>query len=283
MTVEFDWNILLLIGAGFVAGVVNTFAGGGSLLTLPVLIFMGLPAAVANGTNRISIILQTFSSTAGFYSKGIKTFPFSLYLAMPATIGAIIGARIAIDIPEELFNRILAFVMIAVVVYLVSQRKSGLKDLVERLSGKHLWLSMLFFFFIGIYGGFIQAGTGFLVLLVLSLVNRLSLVKSNAVKVFVIMLFNFAAIATFAIEGQIKWSYGLLMSIGSMSGAWLASRWSVNKGDKLVKIFLVIMVIAMAVKLWFFTDTEPDNQPVDTEQVSFHKQPASIENTFTCI
>ena len=134
-TVEFDWNILLLIGAGFIAGVVNTFAGGGSLLTLPALIFIGLPPAVANGTNRISILLQTLSSSAGFYSKGVNTFPFSIYLAIPAFIGAIIGARIAIDIPEELFNKILAFVMIAVVVYLVTQRKSGLKDLVERLSG----------------------------------------------------------------------------------------------------------------------------------------------------
>ncbi|NQX78101.1 sulfite exporter TauE/SafE family protein [Gilvibacter sp.] len=250
---EFDWNLLLLVGAGFVAGVVNTFAGGGSLLTLPVLIFMGLPAAVANGTNRISILLQTLSSSAGFYSKGVNTFPFSIWLAIPATLGAVIGARIAIDLPESLFNKILAFVMIAVVIYLVSQRKRGVKEVVERLSGKHLWVSMGFFFIIGIYGGFIQAGTGFLILLVLSMVNRMSLVKSNAVKVFVVFIFNIGALLTFALAGDIKWSYGLVMSIGSASGAWLASRWAVDKGDKLVKIFLVIMVLAMATKLWFFS------------------------------
>ena len=250
---EFDWNLLLLVGAGFIAGVVNTFAGGGSLLTLPVLIFMGLPAAVANGTNRINILLQTMSSSAGFLSKGVNTFPFSIYLAIPAVVGAVLGARIAIDLPESLFNKILAFVMIAVVVYLVTQRKRGIKELAERLSGKHLWVSMLLFFFIGIYGGFIQAGTGFLILLVLTMVNRLSLVKSNAVKVIVVFIFNIGALLTFALAGDIKWSYGLVMSIGSASGAWLASRWAVDKGDKLVKIFLVVMVIAMAIKLWFFT------------------------------
>ena len=250
---EFDWNLLLLVGAGFIAGVVNTFAGGGSLLTLPVLIFMGLPAAVANGTNRINILLQTMSSSAGFLSKGVNTFPFSIYLAIPAVVGAVLGARIAIDLPESLFNKILAFVMIAVVVYLVTQRKRGIKELAERLSGKHLWVSMLLFFFIGIYGGFIQAGTGFLILLVLAMVNRLSLVKSNAVKVIVVLIFNIGALLTFALAGDIKWSYGLVMSIGSASGAWLASRWAVDKGDKLVKIFLVVMVIAMAIKLWFFT------------------------------
>lgn len=251
---EFDWNLLLLIAVGFVAGVINTFAGGGSLLTLPVLIFMGLPAAVANGTNRIAIVIQNISSTSGFYSKGINTAPFSLYLAVPATLGAIIGARIAIDIPEELFNKILAFVMIAVVVYLVTQRKKASSEVLERLGGNQLWLSMLLFFFIGLYGGFIQAGTGFLVLLVLSLVNRMSLVKSNAVKAVVILLFNIAAIVTFAIEGAIHWGYGLLMAVGNASGAWFASRWSVNKGDGLVKIFLIVMVLAMAIKLWFFTE-----------------------------
>lgn len=248
---EFNINLLLLIGAGFIAGVVNTMAGGGSLLTLPALIFMGLPPAVANGTNRIAIFIQNIFSTAGFYSKGINTAPFSIYLAIPALIGAVIGAKLAIDIPESLFNKILAFVMIVVVIYLVTQRKRSVKDLAERLTGKHLWISIAAFFVIGIYGGFIQAGTGFLVLLVLSGVNRLSLVKSNAAKAVVILIFNLGAIATFAYEGKINWSYGLVMAIGNASGAWFASRWSVNKGDRVVKIFLVIMVIAMAISLWF--------------------------------
>lgn len=247
---EFDLNLLLLIGAGFIAGVVNTMAGGGSLLTLPALIFMGLPPAMANGTNRISIIIQNFFSSAGFYSKGVNTLPFSLYLAIPAIIGSVIGAKLAIDIPDALFNKILAFIMVVVVIYLITQRRRSIKDIAERLTGKHLWISIVAFFFIGIYGGFIQAGTGFLILLVLSGVNRISLVKSNATKAVIILIFNIGAIVTFALEGQINWGYGLILAIGSASGAWFASRWSVNKGDRVVKIFLAIMVIAMAISLW---------------------------------
>ncbi len=250
---EFEWNLLLLVGVGFIAGVVNTLAGGGSLLTLPALIFFGLPPAVANGTNRIAILIQNIFSTAGFTSKGIKTYPFSIYLGIVALIGAVIGAKIAIQVPEDLFNKILAFVMIIVVVFLVSQRKKTLSELTERLTGKYLWISLLAFFFIGIYGGFIQAGTGFFVLLALSSINQMSLVKSNAAKAVIILIFNIGALATFAYEGKINWSYGLIMAVGNASGAWFASRWSVSKGDKIVKIFLVIMVIVMAVKLWFFT------------------------------
>ena len=251
---EFEWNLILLVGAGFIAGVVNTLAGGGSLLTLPALIFFGLPPAVANGTNRIAIIIQNIFSTAGFSSKGITTYPFSLYLGAVALLGAVIGAKLAIEVPEDLFNKILAFVMIIVVVFLVSQRKKSLSELVERLTGKYLWMSMLAFFFIGIYGGFIQAGTGFFILLALSGINNMSLVKSNAAKAVIILIFNIGAIVTFALEGKINWGYGLVMAIGNASGAWFASRWSVAKGDRLIKIFLVIMVVVMAIKLWFFTE-----------------------------
>ena len=125
--------------------------------------------------------------------------------------------------------------------------------MVERITGKHLWLSLLLFFFIGIYGGFIQAGTGFLILLVLSGVNHFSLVKSNAIKVVVAFIYTISALSVFIINDQVNWKYGLVLSIGNALGGWFSSRWSVRKGDGAVKIFLVIMVSAMAIKLWFFT------------------------------
>jgi uncharacterized membrane protein YfcA len=168
-------------------------------------------------------------------------------------VGAIIGAQIAIDIRGDLFNKILAVIMIFVVVYLVLNRKTRMEDMVERITGKHLWLSLLLFFFIGIYGGFIQAGTGFLILLVLSGVNHFSLVKSNAIKVVVAFIYTISALSVFIINDQVNWKYGLVLSIGNALGGWFSSRWSVRKGDGAVKIFLVIMVSAMAIKLWFFT------------------------------
>ena len=243
---------LLLIAAGFAAGFINTLAGGGTLLTLPALIFMGLPPNVANGTNRIAIFLQTGAGALGFKSKGVSTQPFSIYLAIPALLGSFIGAEYASNIDGEAFKDILSVIMILVVLAIVLKPKTKIEDLQERLTGKYLWISMIIFFFLGIYGGFINAGIGFLMLLVLPYLNRMSLVRSNATKVFVVFIYTISAIITFWYNGLIDWKYGLILAIGNVSGAWIGSRWSVKKGDGVVKIFLVVMVTAMAIKLWFF-------------------------------
>ncbi|MGH1386694.1 sulfite exporter TauE/SafE family protein [Kordia sp.] len=245
-----DYAILIL--AGFGAGFINTLAGGGTLLTLPTLIFLGLPPAVANGTNRVAILIQTFFAIRGFKSKQVSTYPFSLYLGIAAFFGSFIGARIAVDIKGELFNKILAIIMVAVVVLIAIQPKLNLKELQERLHGKYLWASVIAFFFLGIYGGFINAGIGFLMLLWLPYVNRMSLLRSNATKVFVVCLYTISAVIMFAYHDKINWFYGLVLAIGNASGAWIGSRWSVKKGDGIIKTFVIIMVGVMAVKLWFF-------------------------------
>ncbi len=242
--------LFVLAIVGFVAGVINTIAGGGSLLTLPMLIFMGLPPAVANGTNRIGIFIQSITSIAGFKSKGIKPTSFGLYLGVSALIGSVIGAQIAVDIKGNTFNKILAIVMIMVVVFMVFKPKLKTEDLLERINNTHLWKSILVFFFIGIYGGFIQAGVGIFILLALTSINYLSLVKSNAVKVLVVFIYTIGALAVFIYNQQIDYLYGFVLALGNATGGWIASRWSVKKGDGLVKIFLVIMVTAMAIKLW---------------------------------
>jgi len=242
--------LLLLAIIGFIAGVINTIAGGGSLLTLPMLIFMGLPPAVANGTNRIGIFIQCITSIAGFKSKGIKPTSFGVYLGVSALIGSIIGAQIAVDIKGDTFNKILAIVMVFIVFFMVFKPKVKLNDVVERIQGKHLWISIVAFFFIGIYGGFIQAGVGIFILLALTSINYLSLVKSNAVKVLVVFIYTIAALAIFAYNQQINYLYGIVLALGNATGGWIASRWAVKKGDGLVKVFLVIMVVAMAIKLW---------------------------------
>ncbi|NOR28769.1 MAG: TSUP family transporter [Lutibacter sp.] len=245
-------EIVGLIVIGFIAGSINTIAGGGSLLTLPILIFLGLPSNIANGTNRIAILFQNIFTTAGFKSKGVITFPFSIYIGVSALIGSLIGAQIAIDIKSETFNRILAIIMVVIVFYMVFKSKNNLIATLEKTSKKHLWISVILFFFVGIYGGFIQAGVGFIILLILSSVNNLSLVKSNAVKVTVVLIYTISSIAVFAYNDLINWRIGLTLSIGNAAGGWFASRWSVNKGDELVRKFLIVMVVIMAIKLWFF-------------------------------
>ena len=249
---EFIWEYPLLIIVGFIAGFMNTMAGGGSLLTLPLLIFLGLPAAVANGTNRVAIFMSTLSASAGFKSKGVSNFPFNIYLGFSGFIGALIGARIAIDIKGELFNKILAVIMILVVVLIIFKPKINYSDLLERLKGKHLFISMIAFFFIGIYGGFINAGIGFVIMLFLHYYNRLNLVKVNATKVVIVLIYTTGALVTFALADKVNWTYGLFLATGNFIGGWTSSRWSVKKGEKTIKAFLVVMVIIMSFKLWFF-------------------------------
>lgn len=242
---------ILLALVGLIAGAINVLAGGGSLLTLPMLIFLGLPSNIANGTNRIAIIIQNIFAVKGFQSKGVTAFPYSIYLALSATVGSLIGASLAVDIKGETFNKILGAIMIIIVFYMIFNRKSSSKDLIERITGKHFWLGIFAFFFVGIYGGFIQAGVGFIMLLFLSSINQYSLVKSNAIKVFVALIYSIAAVAVFAYNDTINWKYGLILSVGNATGGWIMSRWSVNKSDRFVKKFLIIMVFAMAIKLWF--------------------------------
>ncbi|MFK5959106.1 MAG: sulfite exporter TauE/SafE family protein [Lutibacter sp.] len=245
-------EISSLILIGFIAGGINTMAGGGSLLTLPILIFLGLPPNIANGTNRIAILFQNIFTTAGFKSKGIITFPFSIYLGISAFIGSIIGAQIAIDIKGDIFNKILAIIMVLIVFYMLLKPKATYLNLTEKILGKRLWLSIVLFFFVGIYGGFIQAGVGFIILLILSSINNLSLVKSNAVKVTVVLIYTIASVAVFIYNDKINWGMGLTLAIGNSIGGWFASRWSATKGDGLVRKFLIVMVVVLAIKLWFF-------------------------------
>ena len=245
-------DLILLVVVGFAAGFINTIAGGGSLLTLPVLIFMGLPPSVANGTNRIGIVIQMIAGSAGFKSKGITTFPFSIYMGISALVGSLIGAQIAVDIKGETFNKVLSFVMIAVVLIIAFKPKPKTKELIERTTGKHLWISCVAFFIFGIYGGFINAGLGFILILFMHYFNRMSLVKSNATKAVIIIIYMSVALIVFILNDKVDWKMGLIMAIGTSLGGWFASRFSVEKGDGFIKIFLVVVVSFMAIKLWFF-------------------------------
>ena len=242
---------LFLIFIGVIAGFVNTVAGGGSLLTLPILIFLGLPPAMANGTNRIALFFQNISAIAGFKSKGVYVFPFSLWVGISALMGAIIGAQFSVQIRGELFNQILAIVMVAVVIITIINPIKNPAKALERLGKKHQFIGIIVFFFIGIYGGFIQAGVGFIILAALTLINHISLVKANSIKVFVVFSYTIVALLIFVLENQVNWTYGLTLAIGNTAGAWIASRWSVKKGDVWIRRFMIVMVTALALKLWF--------------------------------
>ncbi len=245
-------EVLMLIGVGFIAGIINTLAGGGSLLTVPLLIFMGLPGGIANATNRVAILIQNIFGIGGFKSKGVSSFKYSGLLAIAAASGAAIGAKLAVDISDELFNKILAVVMIMVVIMTVLKPFGKSSGTEENMSVRRQVIGFVVFFFLGIYGGFIQAGIGFLIIASLTAINGFSLVKTNAIKLFVAFTYTLMSVIIFALEGKIDWQYGLTLSIGNSVGAWLSSRWSVKAGDKYIRWFLFVAVTGLAIKLWFF-------------------------------
>lgn len=244
---------LLYIFIGIISGFLNTVAGGGSLIVLPVLIFMGLPGPVANATARVGIFTQNIFAVGGFHSKGVKLpFPYTIYLCLSSLAGGYIGARMAITVPDDLFKKILAIVMVLVVLNIVFSKKRKNIAPEDQLSPIKQITGIIGFFLLGVYGGFIQAGIGFLVIALLTRLHHFDLVKINFIKVFAAILYTGVAVATFAIAGMINWKTGLILAVGQGVGAWFTSRWSVSAGDKWIKRILVLAVIILAVRLWFF-------------------------------
>ncbi|MCP4000207.1 MAG: sulfite exporter TauE/SafE family protein, partial [Gammaproteobacteria bacterium] len=215
--------------AGILAGFINTLAGGGSLLTLPILIFLGLPTAVANGTNRIAIIAQCAFAAAGFKKKGVSDFKLSLLFSAPAITGAIIGAYFAVDISDILFKRVLAVIMLFVLGLILWNPRYGSGSNSSSLGRRQLITAMIVFFFIGIYGGFIQVGVGFIIIAALTTITKFNLVVTNSHKVFVAGIYTIFALIVFAFNGKVCWEIGLCLAAGMGLGGWIGSHWAVAK------------------------------------------------------
>ena len=241
---------LLLISTGIAAGLINTLAGGGSLLTLPLLIFMGLPAAEANASNRVAIFIQNIFAVKGFKSKGVAVFPFVYWIGVSATLGSLLGAYFATEISNRTLNKILSIIMVFVLIITVLKPYLGKKEALERFTKKRNLISIILFFGIGIYGGFIQAGVGFIIMASLSGIHSLNLTKINSIKVFVVLCYTSVALWVFIYNGKVLWTYGLVLAFGNAIGGWVASRWSVGVNEKWIRLILILTLSALAIKLW---------------------------------
>ena len=244
-------NVGLILVTGVVAGFMNTLGGGGSLLTLPMLIFLGSPAAVANGTNRIALMVQNVVGVSNFRKKGFFYPKLGITLAVPAVFGSLLGARFAISVPEELFQKILAIIMIVVMILILTRpEKRFLKEIEgENLSTARLVVSIFVFFGVGLYGGFINAGVGFVIIVALTLITGMSLVKINSLKLFIVLIYVSSSFIVFIIHGKVDWILGFTLAIGNALGAYLGSNFAVSKGDKWIRIFIVIAILSMSAKL----------------------------------
>ncbi len=241
------YGILLVVG--FVAGTLNVIAGGGSFLTLPLLIFLGLPPTVANATNRVGILAQNVGAVWGFHRHGVLDRSLLPWVAAPAVLGALLGTWAALQVGDAAFQRILALLMVAVTLWTLWDPLGRSATSGKSGPPRHgVWLGGAFFL-VGIYGGFIQAGVGFLILAVTTLAG-LDLVRGNALKVFCVLLFTPVSLALFAWQGTIAWPEGLSLAVGTVLGGQLGVRMTVLKGHRWVKAVVTATVMIFAVRLW---------------------------------
>jgi len=184
----------VIIIAGIFVGFINTLSGGGSVISLSLLILLGLPANIANGTNRISIFFQTFSSVSSFTKQKMFDSMKPIWLGIPATVGSVIGAYVAVDVKEKVIEIAICIAMVIMVFFLFYKPDRWLKENSLLLKGKIKWWQVIIFFVVGLYGGFIQVGVGYFLLLSLVLGVGYDLVKANAVKNLIVFLYAIFAL-----------------------------------------------------------------------------------------
>ncbi|WP_027965759.1 sulfite exporter TauE/SafE family protein [Halomonas halocynthiae] len=245
------FEIVALLGIGTLAGFINVLSAGGSMLTLPLLMFLGLPPQAANGTNRVSIVLQSISAVSNFRRAGASQFALSLRLAVPAVVGSLLGAWLALRVSDALFEAILVVVMLgAAVMMLLPQRAVDTQPLTPERLTPMVYLAMLC---IGLYGGFIQVGVGVLFIVVLYRMLKIDLAQVNVFKVLIVLLYTLPALAIFVFNDQVRWSYGLVLAVGSMTGAWLAVKVNMGpQGALWVRWLTLAAIAAIIVRLLLY-------------------------------
>ena len=248
-----DWAAHLALAlAGAVAGALNVVAGGGSFLVLPVMIFLGLPATVANGTNRIGILAQNATAVWGFHQHRLIEGGWIAVAVVPALAGSALGTWAAIEIEDAAFRRALALIMVAVSLWTLwdplarrrPRSEAGTPGRLRKIG------TVLLFFAIGVYGGFVQAGIGFLLLAATTL-QGLDLVRGNALKVLIVLVFTPLTLVLFALGGKVDWGMGLALAVGYGVGGLAGVRLTVRKGHAWLKRVVTVTVIVFAILLWF--------------------------------
>ena len=245
-----EWYIIVaVIGVGFLAGFINTLAGSGSLLTLPLLMFLGLPANVANGTNRIGILFQSIVASGSFKQKKVLDMKVGLWLGIPSVIGAIAGSLWAINLTDELMEIFIGGLLVVMFFVILYKPEAWIKGQAGKVEKKPSIMQIVIFFGIGLYGGVIQAGVGFFLLGGLVLGAGYDLIKANAIKVFITLLFTVPALIIFILNNQVNYLLGFVLALGSMIGALVGAKVAVSWGPKFVRYILLIAISASAIKL----------------------------------
>ncbi|MCF7936926.1 MAG: sulfite exporter TauE/SafE family protein [Synergistales bacterium] len=239
-------QIAAVLATGVAAGFINVVAGGGSLLSLPLLVFLGLPVGIANATNRVAIICQNAVAIHHFRKSDVLSMSETLHLTWPAVLGSIVGTGIVVQIDQQLLNLVIA-VLISVMALFIVFRPRMWEENIRRSWPR--WMVQVVFFFIGVYGGFIQAGVGFFLIWGLVGVVGMDLVHANGAKVVIVAVYTAVSLAIFIVHGMVAWPFGLLLAVGNMTGAALGARFTVLKGNRWIRYILAAVVIVSALRM----------------------------------
>lgn len=248
-----DWlqlGALALVGVA--AGWINVIAGGGSLLTVPMMVFFGMPGPVANGTNRIGIIAQNIAAVGAFRSKGFADFRLSATLSLAATVGALGGAQIGVSLEGEAFERVVAFIMGGVLLLMGTGLDKASKEGADP-TGKprRVILGHILMVGAGVWGGFIQIGAGFILMPILHRVMGLDLVRVNMHKVAITLVYTIAALALFAAQVRIEWIAGLALAVGNAAGGWLGAHTTIGAGEVWIRRIFYVAIVGLILSLIF--------------------------------
>lgn len=234
---------VLVVAAGFVAGIVNTLAGGGSLLTVPLLVLIGVPGTFANGTNRVAVLVQSIVGAWRFRAEGVSGFQHVLPVLVPMLVGSALGAYGVAQLDDVSFERLFGVLMLLLLLPALFPPRVAAEGVGRGRMGRAA--SVFTFFGIGLYGGSFQAGVGLFLVLALARTGH-DLVMANSVKTVAVAAFTLIATAIFVYEGQVYWWPALALSLGTALGAAVGARIAVRGGERVIRIALVLAVIALA-------------------------------------
>ena len=238
-------DVLILAFGGLGAGVINTMAGGGSTITVPLLVFAGVPGTYANGSNRVGILPACLAAVLSFRRLGVSGFRDSKVIFLPVIFGSLVGSILINKLGDDQFERLFALLVIPIVILTLLPQKSKPK---ERKSSWNSPTIILIFFAVGLYGGAIQAGVGLLMVLTLSR-SGFDLVVANSIKVMINALVTVIALPVFIFSGKISWGPALVLAAGLTVGGWLGAKWTVVGGERVVRWVMVAAALGLSGKL----------------------------------
>ncbi|RMF75734.1 MAG: sulfite exporter TauE/SafE family protein [Acidobacteria bacterium] len=237
-----------MLAIGLVAGIANVTAGGGSMLTVPLMILLGLPGPVANGTNRVALIAQNLVAVPTFRAGGIRGLRRLAPLIALALPGAAAGAWLGAVIPDAAFRRVLGAAVLVLAVLVIVRPRPPAGDAGPDGDGFRP-LTWLAFALLGVYAGFLQAGIGFMIVFVLAGLEGLPLVRCHAFKVFVVLCLQAVALPVFAWHGLVAWGHGLVLAVGLGLGGFVGARLTLAAGERVLRVILGVAAVALAVRL----------------------------------